>query len=213
MPVNNNIITIAAIIITYIYASIPFGVIIGKLLKGVDIRETGSGNIGTSNAFRALGPVGGGIVFLMDSLKGFLPVFLVYVLPLFENKPIIQIILGTAAIIGHNYSVFLKFKGGKGIATSFGVALGINWYIALICLALWGLIVLITRISSLASIMAAISFPVCMYLFRQPTAFFVFSILACILAIYAHRANIKRLLSGTELKMSTKEKKNVTPNK
>jgi len=201
--------------VTYLCASIPFGVIIGKLFKGIDIRKTGSGNIGTSNAFRALGPVGGGAVFLLDALKGFVPVFIGAGLMHKYNYPqafvsVFVIIAGITAILGHNYSIFLKFSGGKGVATSFGVFLGINWYIALICLAIWGLTVLISKISSLASIIAALSLPVMMLVFKQPPSYIIFAFLACGLAVYAHRSNIKRLLNGTELKMSTKEKKNVT---
>ena len=205
---------VGILILTYVCASIPFGVVIGKTFKGVDIRQTGSGNIGTSNAFRALGPIGGGAVFLLDTLKGFLPVFIMnlYCISRFDIQlcALFVIFAGITAILGHNYSIFLKFSGGKGIATSFGVFLGINWLISLICLAVWGLTVLISRISSLASIIAAITLPVLMLVFKQPIVYIIFSFLAASLAIYAHRSNIKRLLNGTELKMSTKEKKNVT---
>lgn len=208
------IIIAVAGIIAYFYGSIPFGVIIGKSLKGIDIRETGSGNIGTSNAFRALGPLGGSLVFLADTSKGVLPVIgIAMLLQCIENAPPTiygQIACGICAIIGHNYSIFLKFKGGKGIATSFGVFVAINWYIALICIAVWGIVVLTTKISSLASIIAAICLPICALIFRQSIEFCVFSTFAAILAVYAHRANIKRLLNGTELKMSTKESRNVT---
>lgn len=207
-------IVLGILLLVYVCASTPFGLVIGKVFRGIDIRHTGSGNIGTSNAFRALGPVAGGAVFLLDTLKGFLPVFLInlYCQGRFEPQvcSIIVISAGIAAILGHNYSMFLNFSGGKGIATSFGVFLGLQWYIALICLGVWGFVVLVSKISSLASIIAAVALPVMMLVFKQPIAYIVFSFVAAILAIYAHRSNIKRLLDGTELKMSTKEKKNVT---
>lgn len=199
-----------AVAAAYLYGSIPFGVIIGKLLKGIDIRQTGSGNIGTSNAFRALGPVGGTVVFLADLSKGILPLTAAAFFMPASMLALAQVILGAAAIVGHNYSLFLKFKGGKGIATSFGVFLAINWKIALICFGVWIFIVCVTRISSLGSLAGAISLPVCMFLFHQDIAYKVFAILAALMAVYAHRENIKRLISGTELKMSTKEKKNIT---
>ena len=209
------LILIGICIISYLLGSIPFGVIIGKMLKGIDI-TTGSGNIGTSNAFRALGPLGGSLVFLADTLKGSIPVlviaFLVPKLIPVDMRTIAQIAVGICAILGHTYSVFLKFTGGKGVATSFGVIVAMCWYVALICLGIWGIVVLTTKISSVASMTGAIAFPITTYIFFKTNdmPLLVFSIVACILIIYLHRSNIKRLINGEELKMSTKEKKNVS---
>lgn len=203
---------IAAIALSYLLGSIPFGVIIGKTFKGIDIRTTGSGNIGTSNAFRALGPAGGSLVFLADTLKGTLPAiaagFFWTSSP--DIQTLLQIAAGIGAILGHNFSIFLKFKGGKGIATSFGVFLALNWQIALICLAIWLIIVGVTKISSLASITGAIALPTLAFCMNENVAFKTFAIIAALLGIWMHRENIKRLLNGSELKMSTKETKNVT---
>lgn len=210
------LILIGLCIISYLLGSVPFGVIIGKMLKGIDIRTTGSGNIGTSNAFRALGPVGGSLVFLTDTLKGSIPVIVIALLvpkliPV-DMKTIAQIAVGICAILGHTYSIFLKFTGGKGVATSFGVIVAMCWYVALICLGIWGIVVLTTKISSVASMTGAIAFPITTYIFFKTNdmPLLVFSIVACILIIYLHRSNIKRLINGEELKMSTKEKKNVS---
>ena len=210
------LILIGICIISYLLGSIPFGVLIGKMLKGIDIRTTGSGNIGTSNAFRALGPVGGSLVFIADTLKGSIPVliiaFLVPKLIPLDMKTVAQIAVGICAILGHTYSVFLKFTGGKGVATSFGVIVAMCWYVALICLGIWGIVVLTTKISSVASMTGAIAFPITTYIFFKTNdmPLLIFSIVACLLIIYLHRSNIKRLLNGEELKMSTKEKKNVS---
>ena len=210
------LIIIGLCIISYLLGSIPFGVLIGKMLKGIDIRTTGSGNIGTSNAFRALGPIGGSLVFLADTLKGSIPVliiaFLVPKLIPIDMKTIAQIAVGICAILGHTYSIFLKFTGGKGVATSFGVIVSMCWYVALICLGIWGIVVLTTKISSVASMTGAIAFPITTYIFFKTNdmPLLIFSIVACLLIIYLHRSNIKRLINGEELKMSTKEKKNVS---
>ncbi len=200
---------IIAAALSYLLGSIPFGVIFAKF-KGVDIRKTGSGNIGTSNAFRALGPLIGTLVFLFDTMKGYLPVFAGGLYSIASDRPLIQILLGICSVLGHNYSVFLNMKGGKGVATSFGVFLALSPLVALSGLAVWAITVLVSRISSLASLIAAAALPVLMLLFHQPLAFIVFSIIAAGLVFYMHKANIRRLMAGTELKMSTKENKNVS---
>ena len=208
-----NPITIAIIlaVFSFLLGGIPFGVLIGKAMKGVDIRTTGSGNIGTSNAFRALGPVGGSLVFLGDTIKGVLPVLAAgWLIHDPSVLSVSRIVVGACAILGHNFSPFLNFKGGKGVATSFGVFLALNCWISLICFAFWGLIVLVLKISSVASMSAALCLPVLAFYFNQDMPFKIFAILAFVLVIYMHRTNIKRLINGEELKMSTKEKKNVS---
>lgn len=207
-PVITAVIIAAA---SFLLGGIPFGVIIGKSMKGVDIRTTGSGNIGTSNAFRALGPVGGSLVFLCDTLKGALPVIAAgWLISDPSVLSVARIAAGACAILGHNFSPFLNFKGGKGVATSFGVFLALNWLISIICFAFWGLIVLVLRISSVASMSAALCLPVLAFAFNQDMPFKVFAVMAFLLVIYMHRSNIKRLINGEELRMSTKEKKNVS---
>ncbi|MHC9540896.1 MAG: glycerol-3-phosphate 1-O-acyltransferase PlsY [Vulcanimicrobiota bacterium] len=200
----NSILFLAA---SFLLGSIPFGVITGKLLKGIDIRDVGSGNIGTANAFRALGLWGGLLVFAGDVAKGFLPVHFACLAtsgPLLEW---LQVFSGIVAILGHNYSVFLRFKGGKGIATSLGVILALNWKIALLCLGIWGLIVLVTRYSSVGSLTGSFMLPILMALFKQPYPYIGFAVIACLFAFHAHRKNIRNLMEGKELKLTEKHQK------
>lgn len=203
------------IILSYLSGSIPSGLIIGKKVKGIDIRKVGSGNIGTANAVRALGPLWGGTVFISDVLKGVIPVVLAIYLPrwfpgLFPGKTYFyaHAIVGLAAIIGHNYSAFLKLSGGKGIATSFGVFLVLDWRAALIGLLIWIVVVVITRFSSLGSLLGAISIPVVIALFRDPMEYIIFGVVAALLAIYKHRGNISRLIRGEERKITGRVGKN-----
>lgn len=204
---------ILTILVSYLLGSIPFGVIFAKLFKGIDLMNFGSGNIGTSNAFRALGPVGGSLVFLCDTCKGFLPIFiLTHIAADTPNIAIIGIAAGLFTIAGHNWSIFLHFKGGKGVATSFGVFLGIHPLSALLSFAIWGIVTFTTRISSIGSMSGATALPIFMLIFKQPIPYVIFSFVAFALVIFLHRANIKRILNGTELKMSTNEKKNVSTN-
>ncbi|MDQ7822153.1 MAG: glycerol-3-phosphate 1-O-acyltransferase PlsY [Candidatus Eremiobacteraeota bacterium] len=200
------------IILSYFYGSLPFGVFIGKKLKGIDIREFGSGNIGAANAFRTLGPAGGIAVLLCDMSKGILPVLLARFFAASDALvPLLQVIAGVTAILGHNYSIFLKFKGGKGIATSFGVIIALNWWIALMCFSVWGLMVLLTRYSSVGSLSGSLALPAFMVIFKQPVPFIAFGIISCAFAFYAHRGNIKKLLKGTELKITEKAGKEDAP--
>lgn len=194
-------------ILAYILGSIPFGIIIGKHFKGIDIRDVGSGNIGTANAYRALGPLYGTLVLLGDVLKGSCSCFIASILVCDPFKPYAVVLAGIISIIGHNNSVFLKFKGGKGIATSLGVIVFLNWKISLICIGIWVLTIAITKYSSLGSLLGIITLPILMYLFKEPLIYVIFSIVAAIFAIYKHKANIKRLLKGEELKITQKQGK------
>ncbi|MEW6277235.1 MAG: glycerol-3-phosphate acyltransferase, partial [Candidatus Eremiobacterota bacterium] len=126
------------LILCYLIGSVPSGVVVARRLKGVDLRKVGSGNVGAANAYRALGARGGLLVLALDALKGVLAVFLAYMtlLPGFL-LPIAKVVFGLTAIVGHNYSVFLRFKGGKGIATSFGVLLALSPKVAFLVLLLW----------------------------------------------------------------------------
>jgi glycerol-3-phosphate acyltransferase PlsY len=211
MITNEAIKSILFLLASFVLGSIPFGVITGKLLKGIDIRDVGSGNIGTANAFRALGLWGGLLVFAGDVAKGFLPVHFAY---LVAGDPILewlQVFSGIVAILGHNYSAFLKFKGGKGIATSLGVILALNWKIALMCLAIWGLIVVVTKYSSLGSLVGSFMLPILMAVFKQPYPYTGFAVIACLFAFHAHRKNIRNLMEGKELKLTEKHQRKDEP--
>ena len=194
---------IAAVVISYLLGSIPSGYLAGRL-QGVDIRAVGSGNIGATNVFRALGKTAGAIVLAADALKGFCACR--FVPALFEAAPSenLRIAAGLSAILGHNYTCWLRFKGGKGIATSAGVLLGwMPWSLAIV-LALWLLVFGITRYVSVASISAALALPFAAWLTHASPRMIVIATLVGALAIYKHRSNIRRLLNGTEHRFGAK---------
>jgi glycerol-3-phosphate acyltransferase PlsY len=194
---------IALIIIScYLLGSIPFGYIVGKLFKKVDIRELGSGNIGATNAFRILGPSLASLVLLGDVGKGILSIYLVRFLNI-DNLLIITI-AGLAVIFGHDWSLFLGFKGGKGIATTFGVVFALNPTISILALIIWGAVVITTRYVSLSSIFAVISIFIFTILFKQPYEYIIFSAIILIIGIFTHKDNIKRLKSKKERKIGEK---------
>lgn len=216
--------------------SIPFGYLFGRF-HGIDIREHGSGNIGATNVWRILGKKSGIPCFILDVLKGLIPTIIGLSLlrfegmhnplslsllsPFSEQGPvmtvqIVQVITGLCAILGHNYSPWVNFKGGKGIATSLGVLIALMPFAILILLAVWGITFFLSRYVSLASVMAAAALPIVTITgswFHGKIAngtwnkpLFVFSVIISLLAILKHHANIKRLLNGTESRFSKKAK-------
>lgn len=200
--------TIAALLASYLLGSIPTAYLFGKALKGIDIRKVGSGNVGATNAMRALGKRAGIAVLLIDILKGFIAVILLG--DFFVSKPHLwqaqnlRIFMGLCCICGHNWTIFLQFKGGKGIAASFGVLLGLslkvpglNIVTGLIILT-WLLIFFSFRIVSLASIMAALVLPIFCFIFKQPLLLIAVSLLLCIFVIIRHKANLARIFQGKE---------------
>lgn len=200
-----------AIIISYLIGSIPTAYIFGRLLKGIDMRKYGSGNVGATNAWRVLGKTTGITVLVLDILKGYIPVvflgsFLVSRISL-ADKAILPISLGLSCICGHNWTLFLGFKGGKGIATTLGVLVGLSMQIPglrliLILLILtWFFIFLITRIISAASVLTSIALPVFTVMFRQSIAVVSFSILLCVFSVIRHLPNLKRILQGKESRL------------
>jgi len=194
---------IALVIIScYFFGSVPFGYILGKLFKKVDIREYGSGNIGATNVFRVLGPSLAFLVVIGDVGKGIFSIYLMQYLKI--DNLLILTIAGLAVICGHNWSVFLGFKGGKGIATTFGVILALNPIIAILAVVVWVIILILTRYVSLSSICAIFSILVFMILFKQPYEYILFSAIIFILGIFTHKENIKRLKSRKERKFGEK---------
>jgi glycerol-3-phosphate acyltransferase PlsY len=192
------------IISCYLLGSIPFGYIVGKLFKKIDIREFGSGNIGATNAFRILGPTLASFVVIGDIGKGILSIYLVRFLNV--DNLLISTIAGLAVIFGHDWSIFLGFKGGKGIATTFGVVFALNPTISILALIIWGVVVITTRYVSLASIFAVISIFIFTILFKQPYEYIIFSAIILILGIFKHKENIQRLKSRKERKIGEKIK-------
>lgn len=196
--------SIGVALVSYLFGSIPTGYVAGRL-RGVDIRTAGSGNIGATNVFRTLGKTAGIIVLVIDAFKGFaacrfVPLFFAASPP--EN---LEIVGGLAAILGHNYTCWLKFKGGKGIATSAGVLLGwMPWGLALV-LTVWLVVFAASRYVSLASIVAAVALPAAAWLTTGSFRMILIGTLVGAMAVYKHRSNIRRLLDGTEHRFGTRK--------
>lgn len=190
--------TLAACAIAYILGSVPNGLWIGKALWQTDLREHGSHNIGATNAWRTLGKVPGTIIFLLDFLKGFLSVYLASVL---TGEPIAMVLAAIFAIVGHSASLFLHFQGGKGVATGLGAISMLMPQVTVIVFLVWLIIVKLTGYVSLGSIISAALVPVLAWLYGSPMAYIVFGLLAAILIIARHKANIGRLMNGTESKI------------
>jgi len=200
---------IISIIISYLLGSIPTAFIFGKLIKGIDIRKFGSGNVGATNALRILGKKAGIAVLFFDILKGVIAVLLVQALVGRANvsADIFLILGGIACICGHNWTIFLNFKGGKGIATTLGVLIGLavktpGLGIILICLVLiWVLFFMFFRIVSLASIISSLFMPALMIIFHQSRIMIFSGFVLSIFVLLRHKPNIIRLLQGKEAKL------------
>jgi acyl phosphate:glycerol-3-phosphate acyltransferase len=211
--VLNGVLLIAA----YLFGSLPTGYIVARQLKGIDIREEGSGSTGATNVLRTVGKGPALVVFLVDILKGMGAIALVrwvYALGAVQELAGAElvasglswmlILAGLGALIGHTKSVWINFKGGKAVATSLGVLFALNWLVALSGLGVFGLGLALTRIVSLSSILAAIALPGIMFGFHQPLSYQIFMLAASFYVIWLHRSNIQRLLSGTEPRIGEK---------
>lgn len=193
---------IGMLFLAYFLGSIANGIIVGKKLKGIDIREHGSKNTGATNAWRVLGRNIGILVLILDALKGFLPVYISMLLKLPEHY---VVTVGIVAILGHTFSMFLKFKGGKGVATSMGVFIALAPKTVLITFTVFVIIVSITKYISLGSIVVAIIFPLITFLVDKKSPLVVgFTALIGLFVIYKHKTNIKRLIKGEENKFTAK---------
>lgn len=195
-------------LLSYLLGSIPSAVWVGQAFYGIDVREYGSGNAGATNTFRVLGKKAGAGVLFLDVVKGFTAASLVNFIPAIH--PIlhktwyinIQLLFGLSAVFGHLFPVFANFKGGKGIATLFGMLIAIHYISALACLGIFVFILFATRFVSLSSISAAVMFPIqLIWIFKRHEPLFIaFGICAALMVILTHRKNIHRLLSGNENK-------------
>lgn len=187
---------------SYLVGSIPFGYIAGKVLKGIDIRDYGSGNVGATNVLRTLGTKAGIVVLLLDAAKGLAAVLgigsLVIALSPDINPSAAKSLCGAAAIIGHDWTLFLRFKGGKGIATGLGVFFSVGWLYALFSVVLFLVAVIVTRHVSVGSLILAVFFPVSMLLAGKSGWFLGLGLLWLVAVVYLHRENIQRLIKGTE---------------
>ena len=205
-------------IIAYCIGSVNFSVIFSKKFAGFDVREKGSGNAGSTNMLRSVGKKAAALTLICDILKGVVAISISMILgnivPDINRELLIQI-AGIAVVLGHTFPIFFQFKGGKGVATSLGVLLMSNWQIGLICLVFALVLMLLTKMVSLGSCAAAVLFPV-LTLFindnytvltegKSGSVYFIYSVILAVLVLYNHRSNIKRILNGTENKLSFKK--------
>lgn len=192
------------VIISYLVGAIPFGLLFGKLFANIDVRTMGSGNIGATNVLRAAGKKAAILTLVADALKGLMPVLIVRAL--FQDD-VTTAVSGAAAILGHNFPLYLGFKGGKGVATSFGVVLGVSPWIGLICLLTWLVAASLWRYSSLSALLAFAVYPILTFLFATPLSrpYALLSLSIFGMIYYRHRENIKRLLAGSEPKIGAKK--------
>ena len=192
------------IITAYLIGSIPTALLISRHFFGVDIREYGSGNMGATNTFRVLGSKFGTIVMIGDMLKGILAVALYNLLPYYLTNELdrtnLMIGLGLAAVAGHIYPIWAQFRGGKGVATLFGMLLAIQPIVAVSCVGVFLLVLFLTRYVSLSSILAGVALPICvLWIYNEKEVFYrVFAVAVAALVVLTHQKNISRLLKGNE---------------
>ncbi len=205
-------------IIAYCIGSVNFSVIFSKKFAGFDVREKGSGNAGSTNMLRSVGKKAAALTLVCDILKGVVAISISMILGNIVkdiNRELLIQIAGIAVVLGHTFPIFFQFKGGKGVATSLGVLLMSNWQIGLICLVFALVLMLLTKMVSLGSCAAAVLFPV-LTLFindnytvltegKSGSVYFIYSVILAVLVLYNHRSNIKRILNGTENKLSFKK--------
>ncbi|HBJ11938.1 MAG TPA: acyl-phosphate glycerol 3-phosphate acyltransferase [Clostridiales bacterium] len=203
---------IVVAILSYLIGSTNFSIIISKKVAGFDVREKGSGNAGTTNMLRTVGKKAALITLVCDILKGVISILLALLIGKIAkeaNNSILVQIAGILVIIGHTFPIFFKFKGGKGVATAVGVLLTTNWQIGLICLIFGLVLIALTRMVSLGSITAAILFPILVLFIKTNYIvegnYFIYSLIIAVMVVFNHRENVKRLLSGTENKLSFKK--------
>jgi acyl phosphate:glycerol-3-phosphate acyltransferase len=207
---------IFGILLSYLVGSIPTAYLLGKLSKGIDIRAHGSGNVGATNAFRVLGPAIGITVLILDALKGVVCVIFIADLSLRQGAAIdslfLRAIFGAAAVLGHSLTIFLKFKGGKGMATTLGVMIGLSvkspaiGIILIIEVLIWGAVFAMSRIVSLSSIVSAVFFPIIFIIFKQPLPLIFIGLILSIFVIFRHKSNICRLLRNQEPRLTSRPK-------
>lgn len=215
--------TLTVLFISYILGSIPSAIWVGKIFKGVDVREHGSGNAGTTNTFRVLGVPFGITVFVMDFMKGFVPSFWLSVVafdlfsgplspPNWEVEAFLKIACGLFAVVGHMFPIFARFKGGKGVATACGMLFGIEPISISISASVFVITLLASRYVSLASILASIMYPLTLVIMRfvigveVDGSIIIFSFMVASGIVYRHKGNIQRLKDGTESKVGSSKK-------
>lgn len=185
-------------VLGHVCGSVSSGLWLVQAFHGIDIRNYGSKNIGTTNVFRIVGPKTAVLVLIADAFKGILAVG---IMSYFFHNPLLDVVTALGALLGHNYSLFLGFKGGKGVATALGLLIFMMPKVAVASFGIWLVCVLLTRYVSLGSIMAAIFTPPLAWYLGYPSAYVIFSVVAAFFVVLRHKENIHRLLTGTESKI------------
>lgn len=201
---------VGVIILGYLIGAIPFGYIVGRVARGIDVRDYGSGSMGMTNVLRTVSTKAGALVFVTDLIKGAAAVGIAWAI--FTLAPDMLawglVAGGAAAVMGHNWPVYIGFRGGRGVTTSFGALLVISWPVALISFAIFLIVVALSRYVSLGSVLGALAMLLVMIPFvlfdLEPFAYLVFGLVVVPVIIFRHRGNIQRLLSGTERKLGQK---------
>lgn len=211
-----SIYSISALIFAYLFGSIPTAVWIGQAFYGIDVREYGSGNAGATNTFRVLGKKAGIAVMILDIMKGYTATNLAYLIGLSVTGPQnsvqfvnYQLALGITAVMGHLFPIFAGFRGGKGIATLFGMIIAVHSGAALVCVLTFVVVLLISKYVSLSSIISGFSFPLSIiFIFQSPIRSVVlYGMCICILILVTHQKNIERLLKGKESRVNLFKRK------
>ena len=193
---------LACVISAYIIGSIPTGYIIVKMFTGQDIRTIGSGSTGATNVKRVMGKKWFFITLLLDAFKGALPVILAaYFAKTFTGIGLLPVLASVAVILGHSKSIFLKFTGGKSVASGVGTILALNWQVGLIIAVIWATITFVTRYVSVGSIIALAISPLLMWAFKAPVGYVLYCGIGALYIIWLHRTNIQRLIKGEENKV------------
>ncbi|MGA2159410.1 MAG: glycerol-3-phosphate 1-O-acyltransferase PlsY [Dehalococcoidia bacterium] len=208
---------VAVALMAYLVGAIPFGLIVSRRMYGIDIRKHGSGNIGATNVFRVLGTKAGLITLVLDLAKSALPVLAagyiiaddkIFLAGYDIHAQFAQVLAAVLVMVGHNWSVYIKFKGGKGVATFVGGMLVINWFVCLVGVLIGGIVILITRYVSLGSILGALGtllvLSAAVLLTIAAPVYMIYGLLAVGLIVFQHRTNITRLQAGTESKLGDK---------
>ncbi|CAN5537046.1 glycerol-3-phosphate 1-O-acyltransferase PlsY [soil metagenome] len=194
---------VCLVLLGYLLGAVPTGLLVGNA-AGVDIRKVGSGNIGTANVLRAAGKWAAGLTMFGDMLKGLVPVVLARLA--LEDAWVISLV-ALASVAGHCWPVFLRFKGGKGVATGAGTILGLAPLLGLGLFGLWWVVALISRYTSLAAMVTMVAGPFVFLLFGQPLPYVIYTFIGGALVIWLHRGNVRALLNGTERKVGQKVEK------
>jgi len=191
---------LAIVVTAYLVGSLPCSYIVGRIAGGVDIRTVGSGNMGATNVLRTVGPVPALFAFLGDSLKAVaLLLVLIHCFPTVSREAVLM--ASVAVILGHDFSVFAGFRGGKGVAATFGVVLVLSWPVGLVELGVWCIVMALRQTVSLASIVSLATLPLVALLLREPPKLALIYALLTMLGIVRHSANIRRLMAGTEARL------------